>query len=59
MKQYRDSVLGILACLVGLTMASAAHAQVPRSNSIVATAAGMGTIAGSACGRGGPSSSST
>jgi hypothetical protein len=31
MQQYRDSVLGILACLVGLTMASAAHAQAPRS----------------------------
>jgi hypothetical protein len=31
MQQYRDSVLGILACLVGLTMASAAHAQTPRS----------------------------
>ena len=31
MQQYRDSVLAILACLVGLTMASAAHAQAPRS----------------------------
>jgi hypothetical protein len=31
MQQYRDSVLGILACLVGLTMAAAAHAQAPRS----------------------------
>ena len=31
MQQYRDSVLGILACLVGLTMASAAQAQTPRS----------------------------
>jgi hypothetical protein len=31
MQQYRDSVLGIVACLVGLTMASAAHAQAPRS----------------------------
>ena len=31
MQQYRDSVLGILACLVGLTMASAAQAQAPRS----------------------------
>ena len=31
MQQYRDSVLGILACLFGLTMAAAAHAQAPRS----------------------------
>ncbi len=31
MQQYRDSVLGILACLLGLTMAAAAHAQAPRS----------------------------
>ena len=31
MQQYRDSVLGILTCLVGLTMAAAAHAQAPRS----------------------------
>src|SRR5258707_5151768 len=31
MQQYRDSVLGILACLVGLTMASAAQAQASRS----------------------------
>jgi hypothetical protein len=31
MQQYRECVLGILACLVGLTMASAAHAQAPRS----------------------------
>ena len=31
MQQYRDSVLAILACFVGLTMASAAHAQAPRS----------------------------
>jgi hypothetical protein len=31
MQQYRDSVLGILACLVGLAMASAAQAQAPRS----------------------------
>jgi hypothetical protein len=29
--RYRDSALGILACLVGLTMAAAAHAQAPRS----------------------------
>lgn len=31
MQQYRDSVLGVLACLVGLTLASPAHAQAPRS----------------------------
>ena len=31
MQQYRDSVLRILACLLGLTMAAAAHAQAPRS----------------------------
>ena len=31
MQQCRDSVLGILVCFVGLTMASAAHAQAPRS----------------------------
>lgn len=31
MKQYRNGLIGILACIVGLTMASAAHAQTPRS----------------------------
>jgi hypothetical protein len=41
MQQYRDSVLGILACLVGLTMASAAHAQAPRSKVDMPTTPGV------------------
>jgi hypothetical protein len=31
MQRYRDGVIGLLACLVGLTMASMAHAQAARS----------------------------
>ena len=31
MRQYRVGVFSIVACLVGLTMAAAAHAQAPRS----------------------------
>ena len=41
MQQYRDSVLGIMACLVGLTMASAAHAQAPRSKVDMPTTPGV------------------
>ena len=41
MQQYRDGVLGILACLVGLTMASAAHAQAPRSKVDMPTTPGV------------------
>jgi hypothetical protein len=41
MQQYRDSVLGILACLFGLTMASAAHAQAPRSKVDMPTTPGV------------------
>jgi hypothetical protein len=41
MQQYRDSVLGILAWLVGLTMASAAHAQAPRSKVDMPTTPGV------------------
>jgi hypothetical protein len=41
MQQYRDSVLAILACLVGLTMASAAHAQAPRSKVDMPTTPGV------------------
>ena len=41
MQQYRDSVLGILACLVGLTMAAAAHAQAPRSKVDMPTTPGV------------------
>jgi hypothetical protein len=41
MEQYRDSVLAILACLVGLTMASAAHAQAPRSKVDMPTTPGV------------------
>lgn len=31
MRRYRDGVIALVACLVGLTMASMAHAQTPRS----------------------------
>jgi hypothetical protein len=41
MQQYRDSVLGIMACFVGLTMASAAHAQAPRSKVDMPTTPGV------------------
>lgn len=41
MEQNRQSAIGILACIVGLTMALAAHAQAPRSRADVPATPGV------------------
>jgi hypothetical protein len=41
MAQYKDRTIGILACLIGLAMAAAALAQVPRSSVDVAATPGV------------------
>jgi hypothetical protein len=41
MQHYKASVIGLLACLVGLMMASAVQAQTPRSSVVVPATSGV------------------